>query len=81
MGRRKRGKHPFVVASHEPPTGDLTRNPGMCPDWESNGRPFGSQSGAQSTEPPKPGLFFLNLYHDNLVRFLKIKHTKVGGSL
>ena len=24
------------VASCTPPTGDLARNPGMCPDWESN---------------------------------------------
>ena len=24
------------VASHTPPAGDLARNPGMCPDWESN---------------------------------------------
>ena len=29
--------------SHGPPTGDLACNPGMCPDWESNRRPFGSQ--------------------------------------
>ena len=26
-----------------PPTGDLACNPGMCPDWESNWWPFGSQ--------------------------------------
>ena len=26
-----------------PSTGDLAQNPGMCPDWESNWRPFGSQ--------------------------------------
>ena len=25
------------------PTGDLACNPGMCPDWESNQPPFGSQ--------------------------------------
>ena len=25
-----------VVASGVPPPGDLDRNPGMCPDWESN---------------------------------------------
>ena len=23
-------------ASYMPPTGDLARNPDMCPDWESN---------------------------------------------
>ena len=29
-------KYQCVVASHAPPTGDLARNPGICPDWESN---------------------------------------------
>ena len=29
-------KHQFVVASHAPPTGDLARHEGMCPDWGSN---------------------------------------------
>ena len=38
------------------PTGDLVRNPGMCSDWESNQRPFGSQARAQSAEPHQPGL-------------------------
>ena len=52
-------KHQCVVASHVPPTGDLARNPGMCPDWESNLQPFGSQAGAQSTEPHQPGLIFI----------------------
>ena len=28
--------HQCVVASHMASTGDLARNPGMCPDWESN---------------------------------------------
>ena len=28
-GGRKRGKHQCVVASHEPPTGDVAHNPGM----------------------------------------------------
>ena len=30
--------------------------PYMCPDWVSNWQPFGSQAGAQSTEPHQPGL-------------------------
>ena len=38
--RRKKEleKHQCVVASHAPPapSRDLPRNPGMCPDWESN---------------------------------------------
>ena len=59
--REKKGgiegeKHYCAVASHAPPTGDLAHNPGMCPDWESNLQPFGSQAGAQSTEPHQPGL-------------------------
>ena len=55
----ERGKHQCVVASPIPPTGDLARNPGMCPDSESNRRcPFGSQASAQSTEElHQPGLF------------------------
>ena len=49
-----RGKHQ-LVASRMPPTRDLACNPGRCPDWGSNWRPFGSLAGAQSTEPPQPG--------------------------
>ena len=41
-----------------PPAGDVARNPGMCPDWESNPWPFGSQVGTQSTEPHQPGLIY-----------------------
>ena len=43
-----------MVASHVPP-GDLAHNPGMCPDWELNQRPFGLQAGTQPTEPHQPG--------------------------
>ena len=37
-GREKREgeKHQCVDASHAPPNGDLSCNPGMCPDWELN---------------------------------------------
>ena len=55
-GGRKEEKHQCVVASHPPPTWDLSCNPGMCPDWESNQRPFDSQASTQSTEPHQPGL-------------------------
>ena len=41
-GEREGEKHQCVLASLMPPTGDLACNPGMCPDWESNGQPFGS---------------------------------------
>ena len=43
---REGEKHPCVVASHAPPTGDLAHNPGICPDWESNWQPFGLQAHA-----------------------------------
>ena len=55
-GGRKGEKHQYVVTSHTPPTGDLACNPGMCPDWELNQRPFDSKAGTQSTEPHQPGL-------------------------
>ena len=37
------------------PNRALAHNPGMCPDWESNWQPFGSQASAQSTEPQHSG--------------------------
>ena len=46
-GEREGEKRQCVVVSSAPPTGDLARNPGMCPDWESNRRPFDSQAGTQ----------------------------------
>ena len=47
-----------------PPTGDLACNPGMCPDWELNGRPYGLQASAQFTEPNQSGLqtTFYNIF-------------------
>ena len=43
------------------PTGDLSCSPSMCPDWELNRRPFGSQSVTQYTEPHQPGLYSINI--------------------
>ena len=57
-----------------PPTGDLACNPGMCPDWKSNGWPFGLQDGTQSTEPHQPGpnaIDFL-LWSSNLLKSLLV---------
>ena len=54
-GEREGEKHQCAVVSHSTPTGDLAHNPGLCPDWESNQRPFGSQAHAQSTEPYQAG--------------------------
>ena len=63
-GREKEGeKHQCVVASCTPPTRDLACNPGMCPDWESNQQPLGSQAGAQSPEPHQPGLKMIIIFN------------------
>ena len=37
------------------PTGDPTRNLGMCPDWELNSWLFGAQDKFKPTEPHQPG--------------------------
>ena len=42
-GEREGEKHQCGVASHASPAGDLACNPGTCPDWESNQRPFGTK--------------------------------------
>ena len=39
------------------PLTHLACTPGMCPEWESNWWPFGSQACTQSTEPHHPGPF------------------------
>ena len=73
-GEREGEKHQCVVASWAPPTGALACNPGMCPDWESNWRPLGSQASAQTTEPHQSGLYTYIL--DNIYTFthIHIKH-------
>ena len=65
-GERKREKPQCVVASPVSPTGDLACNPGMCPDWESNQRSFGSQAGTQCTEPHQPGPEMI-LFNDRFI--------------
>ena len=45
-GEREEEKQQCVVASCAPPIGDPACSPGMCPDWESNWQPFGSQASA-----------------------------------
>ena len=53
-GEREGEKHQCVVATCAPPTGDLSCNPGMCPD--SNQWSCCLQAGTQSTEPHQQGL-------------------------
>ena len=68
-GEREGEKHHYVVATRVPCTEDLACNPGMCPGWEWNRRPFGSQASTQSTEQHQPGLnIFLK---DFIYLFLK----------
>ena len=55
---RERNINVWLPLAHSP-TGDLSQNPGMCPDWESNQRPFGLQADTQSTEPHQLGLIVL----------------------
>ena len=50
-----------LVASCTPPTGDLARNPGMCPDQKSDQQPFGLWDDAQPTEPHQSGLTVYSL--------------------
>ena len=50
-----------------PLLGDLAHNPGMCPDWESNCKPFGLQACAQSTEPHQPRPFNISYSSSLLV--------------
>ena len=49
----QRGEKHLSFAFCTPPTRDLAC---MCPDWELNQRPFGSQVGTLSTQPHQPGL-------------------------
>ena len=58
-GEREGEKHQCVVASCVLPTGDLTHHPDMCPDWESNQRPFGSQPGLNPLSYTSQGCFFI----------------------
>ena len=55
---REGEKYQCVVVSHVPAAGDLASNPGMCPDWDLNWWPFGSQPSIQSTETYQPGHIF-----------------------
>ena len=60
-GEREGEKHQCVVASHVPPTGDLARNPGMCPDWELNWRPLGFRPVLNPLSYTSQGLIYEDL--------------------
>ena len=54
----------------------LAHNPGMCPEWESNRRPFGSQASVQSTEPHQPGQH-VSIYQKNASEKVRDSHEKL----
>ena len=58
------------VASRTAPARDLTCNPVMCPDWESNWQRFSLQASTQSSEPHQLGwvLAILNIAFDVFLR-------------
>ena len=51
---------------------DLARNPGMCPKWESNWLPFGSQARGQATELHQLGPFVQFIALEGLTALLFI---------
>ena len=52
---------------HTPLTGDLSHNPGICLDWESNRLPFNFQASTQSTEPHQLGQYYeFKAYESNV---------------
>ena len=57
MCERNSDHLPLVCA----PTRDGSCNPGMCPDWELDQRPFDLQDDAQPTEPYQPRLLSSSL--------------------
>ena len=61
-----------MVAPHSPRTGDLAHNPGICPDWELNWRPFGSQACTQSPELHQPGLKFIDFRERETLMYCSI---------
>ena len=54
------------------PTGDLARNPGTCPAWESNRRPFALWEDTQPTEPHQPEPLCVSANHVCFTFSLKI---------
>ena len=59
-GERKKGREISMCEGHRLPLSHpqlwtWPHNPDMCPDWESNRRPFAFQVSTQTTESHQPG--------------------------
>ena len=52
-----------MVVSPATTTGNLTLNPGMCPDWELNQQPFDLQASTQSLSHTSQDYFSSCIYH------------------
>ena len=65
-GGRRRGREASIVCLLCPLTRDGTRNPGMCPDWESNWWPFALWGNVQPTEPDRSGLHMFFFWDPDL---------------
>ena len=61
--------------SHAPYWGPGPQPRYVCPDWELNQQPFGSQASAQYTEPHQPG------QHEIFLRTQKRTNYKMGGQV
>ena len=81
-GRKgERGKkHQCVVACHEPPSGDLTPNPGMCPHWESNRRPSLFRHSIHWSTPGLWTIFLIVFFQMLFIQFLVTSHQPEQGS-
>ena len=67
------------VASCMPPTGDLARNPGLCPGWGLNQRPFSTQASAQSTELHPSGQGQICMHNNGkptILQMWRLKHRE-----
>ena len=86
MREREGEKYQCVVASRMPPTGDLACNPGMCPGWEENWWPFGSQCSIHWATPARAKtvinmesiLIKTNLFFQSI---LNSRDKRVGNSM
>ena len=75
---REGEKYQCVVASHMASTGDLACNPGICPDWELNRRPFVLQLVLNPLNYTSQGIFedfFLS--HSSVFSFADSNYTYI----
>ena len=66
-----------MVASHVVPNGDLACNRGMCPDWESNWRPFGLQPVLNLLSYTSQGDFYAFYVYEEDPRKLEFIYKKL----